>query len=173
MRLRALVALLFLISATARADSAAPAASPPPPALAAKPANPLADAIAQLKVDLESHCKKDELRPFYKKTACSPNDISSDQLGDASKATAEEKAAIQKVRIEVAVFDRRLAQALRQYGGPKGDSMAAVIEKIDGQSGEAMMDLYFQKISWGEYNSRCKELQKEFRDQVNEIRAAK
>jgi len=51
--------------------------------------------------------------------------------------------------------------------------MAVVIEKIDGQSGEAMMDLYFQKISWGEYNSRCKELQKEFRDQVNEIRAAK
>ncbi len=173
MRLRVLVALWFLVSATARADSAAPAAPPPPPALAAKPANPLADALAQLKVDVESHCKKDELQPFYKKTACSPNDISFDQLGDASKATVQEKAAIQKVRIEVAVFDRRLAQALRQYGGPRGNSIAAVIEKIDGQSGEAMMDLYFQKISWGEYNSRCKELQKEFRDQVNEIRAAK
>jgi hypothetical protein len=168
-----LVALWFLVSAAARADSAAPTVSPPPPASAARPANPLADAIAQLKVDLESHCKKDELRPFYQKTACSPNDITFDQLGDASKATAEEKAAIQKVRIEVAVFDRRLAQALRQYGGPRGNSMAAIIEKIDAQSGEAMMDLYFQKVSWGEYNSRCKELQKEFRDQVNEIGAAK
>jgi hypothetical protein len=167
MGLRVLFALLFLVSVTARADS------PAPPASAAKPANPLADAVAQLKVDVESHCKKDELRPFYKKTACSPNDISSDQLGDASKATAEEKAAIQKVRIEVAGFDRRLAQALRQYGGPNGDSLAAVVERIDGQLGEAIMNLFFQKISWGEYNGRRKELQNEFRDQVNEIRAAK
>jgi hypothetical protein len=167
MRLRVLVALLFLVSATARADSAAP------PASASEPANPLADAVAQLKVDVESHCKKGELQPFYKKTACSPNEISSKQLGDATKATAEEKAAIQKVRIEVAVFDRRLAQALRQYGGPNGDSIAAVVERIDAQVGEAMMDLYFQKISWGQYNSRRRELQNEFRDQVNDIRAAK
>jgi len=55
-------------------------------------------AMAKIVADVAAQCKKNELQSFYKKTPCLAGDISPDQLADTSRASGDEKVAIQKVR---------------------------------------------------------------------------
>jgi len=150
----------------------APAAPPPGPDTS-KPANPFAEAVTKIQADIEAHCKKDELQAFYKKTACHTKDISFEQMTDASKVSDEEKTAIQKARNDIAEFDRRMATVLRQYGGAKGPRLASLIDNLDAASESLMLDLYTQKIAWGDYNKRRKELNQQSNAQIDAIKAAK
>jgi len=152
--------------------SLAPAAPPPGPDTS-KPTNPFAERIAKLGADIRAHCAREDLQPYYKKTACVSKDISFDQFADTSKATDEEKEAIQKVRSEMAEFNKRMASALREYGATKGASIAALLDKFDQQEEDLMLNLYTQKITWGDYNKRRKDMQREYDAQANAIKAAK
>ena len=66
-------------------------------------------------------------------------------------------------------FNSRFNKALRQYGGSQGNDMAIAREKSQTQAEENILNLYMEKITWGEYSRRRKELAVQLRDQLNEI----
>ena len=135
--------------------------------------NPLQDALNTYKSEAEAYCRDPELQPFFVKSPCEISNATLEQLSDSSKINDEQKPALQKAQAASTEPNKKLIQAFRQYGGQKGNAIASLLEKIDGQSDANDLDLYSGKITWGEYNRRRKDQSVQGRDQINEIRQSK
>lgn len=103
-------------------------------------------------------CNKDELKEYYKKSACRAPDISFEQIADTTKITAAQKAALVKQREEVALIEKEQDSIQRQRGEPglKIISVATNFSRPENEKNN--LDLYNGKITWGEYNKRRKEI---------------
>jgi hypothetical protein len=135
--------------------------------------NPLKEASDTFMAELTARCQEPELQPYFAKTSCNALDATLEQLTDSSTITEPQKIALQKNRSEYLEQSRKFIQALRQYGGQKGNAIASLREKIGDQGDAVMLDLYAGKITWGEYNRRRKELAVQGRDKMNEISNSK
>ncbi len=103
-------------------------------------------------------CNKDELKEYYKKTACRAPDMSFEQIADATKITPEQKTTLIKQREEVALIEKEQDAIQRQRGevGMKLISIATNFVRPENEKNN--LDLYNGKITWGEYNKRRKEI---------------
>ena len=138
------------------------------PAQGAQP-SPVKIAFDTFAAEAQARCREPELQPYFAKTSCNAFDITLEQLTDSSKITEEQKVALQKNRSEYLQQSRKLIQAIRQYGGQKGASVATLREKSDEEVDANILELYTGRISWGEYNRHRKDINVRLRDNQNEI----
>jgi hypothetical protein len=103
-------------------------------------------------------CSAPELADYYKKTACKASDVSFEQLADTSKITPAQKAALVKQRERVALGEKEqdALQALRGQEGQKIIEISRTYYRPKNEQNN--LDLYNNKITWGEYNKRRKEI---------------
>jgi len=95
-----------------------------------------------------------------------------EQLSDTSKATPEEKVAMQKNRSIWVADAAKWTQSLRQYGGPKDYDLASFYVKMLEKSDENLLSLYSSRITWGEFNARRRQIGTEMSEKNDEISRA-
>ena len=114
--------------------------------------------VNQVKAKILAMCDKNELKEYYKKTTCGADDISFEQITDTTKITAAQKTALLKQREEVASLEKEL-DALIIQGGEKGKKIINIETSFSRPENEKNnLDLYNEKITWGDYNKRRKEI---------------
>jgi hypothetical protein len=111
-----------------------------------------------LNTNINAMCNKDELKEYYKKTACMTVDISFEQIADATKITPAQKTALIKQQGEVALLNKE-REALQRQGGEVGIKLVSINTNfVRPENEKNNLDLYNEKITWGEYNKRRKEI---------------
>lgn len=103
-------------------------------------------------------CNKEELREYYKKSACKAPDVSFEQLADATKITSEQKIALIKQREQVALLEKDQDELQKQRGDVGLKIISISSNFIRPENEKNNLDLYNGKITWGEYNKRRKEI---------------
>jgi hypothetical protein len=131
--------------------------------------NPLKEALDAFTAAGRARCQEPQLQAYFAKTACVALDMTLSQLTDTSMATNPEKVALQLNRNEYIEASRKYIQAIRQYGGAKGSTIATIREKSDEDVDALVLDLYSGKIAWGEFNRRRKEINVKLRDAINSV----
>ena len=131
--------------------------------------NPLQDAITAFNAEIATMCRDPELQPYLVKSPCDISGATLEQLSDPSRINDQQKASLQKGRQAYIEALKKLIQAMRQYGGQKGNADASVRQKMDEQFEANLLNLYSGKIAWGEYNRRRKDLSGQMRHQIMEI----
>jgi len=113
-------------------------------------------------------------QPYYAKTACKASDITFDQLLDKTKITPVEKAVLKDLYPKTQSLSSEAALNLRTYYGASGAKMADVAEgKFRPESDKNNLDLYSGKITWGEYNTKRKEIYTSYANDIRAISASK
>ncbi len=113
-------------------------------------------------------CNKDELKEYYKKTACRAPDVSFEQIADTTKITTAQKAALVKQREEVALIEKE-QDAIERQRGEAGLKVISVVTNFWRPENEKNnLDLYNGKITWGDYNKRRKEIYVETQNKLRQ-----
>ncbi len=116
-------------------------------------------ALQALKDKQEGFCNDPANHVYYAKTGCKPNEITFDQQLDKAKISASEKMVLKDLYLKLQALSREAATNMRTYYGAKGVKGADLAEgKMIPQSDKNNLDLYSGKITWGEYNTRRKEI---------------
>lgn len=117
-----------------------------------------AENIARLVDGLRAECAKDEYREIVAKSPCNTNAISLEQLSDRSKISDNQKQAFLSLsKYQENLYNSMLAAyrngslAEKKYAEEFYFKLPAARQAID-------LDLYKGKISWGDFNSKRKEL---------------
>jgi hypothetical protein len=132
----------------------------------------LKTALEQIGKEIKDACAREEYRPLFIHTTCSPNDITPEQLTDRSLIAATDKPLYSRFRSESQAFSTRVAAALRSYGGSKGADLASARERADSLFDKNGLELYEGAVSWGDYNKRRKEIADALRDEFSRIARA-
>lgn len=103
-------------------------------------------------------CNKEELKEYYKKTACRTSEISFEQVADTTKITEMQKAALVRQRQEVALIEKKQDTLQRQRGEAGQKIISIARNYLRPENEKNNLDLYNGKITWGDYNKRRKEI---------------
>lgn len=117
-----------------------------------------------------SYCTNPDFDAFYKKASCNPVDASFAQLTDNTKATATQKKALDSMSPLLKQSNRDLANWFRSYGGQKGGAKASVIDATYEIEEKNFLNLYTGKITWGDFNSRRKEIFNDRKARLGQLR---
>ena len=116
-------------------------------------------AMQVLKDKQDGFCADPANQAYYAKTGCKPNEITFDQQLDKSKISSSEKLVLKDLYPKLQTLSREAAANMRTYYGPKGIKGADLVEgKMIPQSDKNNLELYSGKITWGDYNTRRKEI---------------
>lgn len=107
---------------------------------------------------IKSVCVNDKYKEYFKKTTCFTKDLTFDMLVDKSKITNTQKKELISYSKEADLLQKQLTDIFQNYGGiylkkviPKRSEM---LSKIDANK----IDLFNEKITWGEFNKRRKDI---------------
>jgi len=112
----------------------------------------------QITANAMATCNKEELKEYYKKTACRTSEISFEQIADTTKITEMQKAALVKQRQEVALIEKKQDVLQRQRGAAGQKIISIAKNYLRPENEKNNLDLYSGKITWGDYNKRRKEI---------------
>lgn len=110
-------------------------------------------------------CALEELKEYYSKTGCLSNEITLKQMTDETKVTAEQKPVILKTREMIDVLNKELDTVLNSIG-PDKQREARIRNEFYSVSDNIHLDLYSEKISWGEFNRRRKDMVKQIEERL-------
>ena len=114
---------------------------------------------------VESICANAEFAPIYAKTACFSSNIEFKHMTDETKITAPQKAVFVKWREAIDSSIQQAANNESRLNGNAGKKLANYLlttYKIENDKNN--LDLYSGKITWGQYNSKRKEIQSKIAD---------
>ncbi len=120
--------------------------------------------LDKLKQQTDSRCADSEFRPYYEKTPCLANQINFQYVSDTSKITPIQKKVFQKLRSAIDENQRERIRVDRETGfGWAADLMEQfLIPPNDANN----LDLLNGKITWGEYNTKRRDIFNNFMVEV-------
>ena len=123
----------------------------------------------ELKARIEEICGTVTYKDYFSKTACKASDISFDQQLDSSKITSAQKILLKEIQPKQVAISREVGQSFKTYYGATGVRVSDLVEgKLIPESEKNALALYSGKITWGEYNTKRKEI---FTSYMSDIRA--
>jgi hypothetical protein len=111
-------------------------------------------------------CAREDLRPYYSKTPCKPEDTTLEQMADNSRITNPEKVALNKVRDGIKRLSKEMDDVIRQYNPQLATSIIARREQATTDQDKIALDFYEGRITRGEYNKRRQEISKKLKDDL-------
>lgn len=111
-------------------------------------------------------CNRDELREYYKKTACRAQEISFQHIADNTKITESQKTAVLLQSKENTVIQTDLKTLHKKRGDLGMKTVELATNFLDPENDKNRLDLYNGKITWGEYNKRRREIYAEFLERI-------
>ena len=122
--------------------------------------------IDALKVRIKENCDKPELSEYYAKTACLGNEITFDQIADASKITDSQKKTLLKQRREISSIESE-SDEIQRLRGAAGERAIDILNKTSRPTNDKNnLDLYNGIISWGEYSQKRKDIALKIKDDL-------
>jgi hypothetical protein len=120
--------------------------------------------LDKLKQQTDSRCASPEFKPYYEKTPCLANQINFQYVSDNSKITAIQKKVFQNLRSAIDENQRERVRVDRETGfGWAADLMEQfLIPPNDANN----LDLLNGKITWGEYNTKRRDIFNNFMVEV-------
>lgn len=120
--------------------------------------------LNKLKQQTDSRCASPEFKPYYEKTPCLANQINFQYVSDNSKITAVQKKVFQNLRSAIDENQRERVRVDRETGfGWAADLMEQfLIPPNDANN----LDLLNGKITWGEYNTKRRDIFNNFMVEV-------
>ena len=111
-------------------------------------------------------CANPDFKLYYAKTACLAQDITFEQLADASKITPTQKVALVKQRAAIAENQKARIDLNSRAGGKAAKIADATITSLIPQNDQNNLELYNGKITWGQYNQRRKDIYLQFMEKI-------
>lgn len=124
--------------------------------------------LQQIKKKAAAVCARDDLREYYKKTACLPRLMTFEQLADESKITPAQKVTLVKQRAQVSIIDKETEDALAAGGPSMHKALTIMTDFWRPETEKNDLNLYNGKITWGEYNKKRKEIVEETRARIGQ-----
>lgn len=120
--------------------------------------------LDKLKQQTDSRCANSEFKPYYEKTPCLANQINFQYVSDTSKITPTQKKVFQNLRSAIDENQRERVRVDRETGfGWAADLMEQfLIPPNDANN----LDLLNGKITWGEYNTKRRDIFNNFMVEV-------
>jgi hypothetical protein len=101
------------------------------------------------------------------------NQITLDQIADATRISPEAKAVLSEVNAQVTQANSKFLDGLRKYGGTIGAKRADLYQTVVyPQLQQNLQNLYSSQITWGEYNKRRSQLGQEYQAADARIRSS-
>lgn len=127
--------------------------------------------INGISVTEKSQCFEPEFKLYFKKTTCKPEELSLEYTGDNSKATSLEQKQILLIDAENKKHELALINAYKSLypNKNKADAYVVLLLNINSLNDTNIKNLYQQKISWGDYNSKRKEIALKFKNDSSKI----
>lgn len=100
-------------------------------------------------------CAMPEFAQIFAKMACSPQDITFEQLADNTKITEEQKPIFLKLVAQSDALSKETIESFRN-GDDGAKRWAGYLDSIQSENNELRLALYNGKITWGAYNQRRK-----------------
>jgi len=147
-------ACMYLALALVLSGCQQPAESPPP-----------SDGEAEIKIVSDRAnqiCADPKYSAFYRKTACRGDQITPEQITDASTISPQAKAIFFEVRAKQDAINSEWANLLRKYGGTAGSKRASAYEASIQAQNRNNLSLYNGQITWGEYNKHRQQPDREY-----------
>lgn len=114
--------------------------------------------MTKLKQSIIDHCSSKQNAPYYAKTACDPEDITLEQMADKSRILPGQKSALSSVQSFSTRTSDQVNALLTTHDGEKGSQLVAYdLSVFRPKSNKLFLDLFNEKITWGEFNQGQKE----------------
>lgn len=118
-------------------------------------------------------CASAEFKIITDKSPCDVTKVGLEALSDKSKITPEQKPVFDKFRKAISDLNADFRKMQRTYGGPVGNKLADMGETlVVPESDKIALELYEEKITWGEYLQKRKELNARIQAEVKKITVA-
>lgn len=130
--------------------------------------NEIKQRFDQITSDIVAMCGREELKDYYKKTACKAPDISFEQIADTTKITSIQKTALVRQREHVALLEKDQDNAQRMRGDAGQKVISISINFVRPENEKNNLDLYNGKITWGQYNKKRKEIYVEAQNKIRQ-----
>ena len=114
---------------------------------------------------MKSVCSLDELKEYYKKTACNTDDLTLAQLTDKSKITPKQKPVILRQQEIMNPIRDEFFEVSESMGGNEA-RQGRIARELNPDSQSNYLDLYSEKITWGEFNQKRKDITKQIVDRI-------
>ena len=116
--------------------------------------------LDRLKQKTEDRCASPEFKLYYEKTPCLATQINFQYVSDTSKITQAQKKDFLKVRAAIDESQKQRNQLDRET---RFGWVADVVEQFSIPPNDANnLDLYNGKITWGEYNTKRRDIANDF-----------
>jgi hypothetical protein len=120
--------------------------------------------LDKLKQQTDSRCADSEFRPYYEKTPCLANQINFQYVSDTSKITPIQKKVFQKLRSAIDENQRERIRVDRETGF--GWAADLIEQYLIPPNDANNLDLLNGKITWGEYNTKRRDIFNNFMVEV-------
>jgi hypothetical protein len=119
----------------------------------------------------ESLCTDEKFKPFFLKSPCQTTDITIGNISDKSKATAAQKKVIEALDIEYLEILKMRAENYRENIKPLplGLALSNLIMQLRTDSQSLLVNLYQEKITWGQFNEGRRDLISTFKKNFDAI----
>jgi hypothetical protein len=122
------------------------------------------------KKDVDVICSSPEYKIITDRTPCYVNQITTELLADRTKITPEQKQVFLSFKKAIDESKRELRKLQRRYGGSNGSKTADMEEsQLMPELDKNDMNLYEEKITWGEFLQQRRDLYNKFQDEVKRI----
>jgi antitoxin component HigA of HigAB toxin-antitoxin module len=120
--------------------------------------------LDKLKQQSEERCASPEFKAYYDKTPCFANQINFQYVSDTSKITPAQKKTFLKVRSEIDASQRERNRIDRETGFAW--AVDVVEQYLIPPNDANNLDLMNGKITWGEYNTKRRDIFNNFMAEV-------
>lgn len=108
--------------------------------------------------EMKQFCLRDEFKNYMAKTACFTNEITFEQMSDTSYLNKSDKSMFLKMRKHAQAYNKKQNDRLRNWNTPQAIKVANDNVPFLFEQEKNDLNLYTGKITWGEYNTRRKEI---------------
>lgn len=131
--------------------------------------NEAQESFKNWKAKKDDLCSNPEYQIIFNKSPCDITNVSFELLIDKSIITQEQKPVFVKYRKASGELDKEYRDSQVLYNGVKGRKMADLMESANQEFDKASLDLYEEKITWGEYLQKRRDLGAKYNAEAKRI----
>ena len=125
------------------------------------------EAIDKLNQQSNERCANPEFKAFYDKTPCTTRDINFQYVSDATKITPTQKKVLLLAKSSIDAIQKERMRIEREAG--MHEIVHLKEQLLIPQNDANNLDLYNGKITWGEYNTKRRDIFNNYLSEVKKL----
>jgi hypothetical protein len=126
-------------------------------------------ALQKAKKAYEELCEDSDYEDFLKRAPCDQEKFTLEQLADRTKLEPEMISTVSQFRAREKDIENSFASAVDSTGGKKPGKLSKVMRETSKKVGDLYLKLVEQKISFGEFNKRLRDVRGNLRAELAKL----